>query len=117
MEYYHIEVQGRDETEMMPVFPYGLDVSDAIGVQEVNSMAVEALNSISLADSLSLRIAPQIGIFSSELARRSAGDSLTEERVADIVTQSMASLKIYVVESEITEAQNRVKAIVRQASY
>lgn len=37
--------------------------------------------------------------------------------VVDLIDKSLSSLKVYVVESEITQTQNAVKTIVQQASF
>lgn len=42
---------------------------------------------------------------------------LSAEDVAQIVTTALGSLKVYVVESDITSTQDKVKAIVEQASF
>lgn len=42
---------------------------------------------------------------------------LTEERVQQMIDQAIANIKVYVLESEISESQNNVKTIVKQASF
>lgn len=42
---------------------------------------------------------------------------LDSKEVAEIIVATLQSIKIYVVESEITEAQGRVKAVVEQTSF
>lgn len=116
-EYYHLKIQGTGETEMMPAVPYGLKVMETVGASEEEIAVVNALQFNGFSDPFSLRIAPQISALSFNVGNSSEEVGLTEEKVAEIVARSMASLKVYVVESEITEAQDRVKAIVRQASY
>lgn len=37
--------------------------------------------------------------------------------VVDLIDHSLSSLKVYVVESEITNSQNTVKSIVQQATF
>lgn len=46
-----------------------------------------------------------------------AAKPLTAEDVAVIVNGALASLKVYVVESDITSAQNSVRAVVEQATF
>lgn len=43
--------------------------------------------------------------------------NLTAEDVARIVNNALASLRVYVVESDITSAQNSVRAVVEQATF
>ena len=42
---------------------------------------------------------------------------LTAEDVAAMIAGALSQIKIYVVESEITAAQNSVKAIVEQSTF
>lgn len=42
---------------------------------------------------------------------------ITYAEAAGLIREALASLRIYVVESDITEAQNSVRAIVEQASF
>lgn len=42
---------------------------------------------------------------------------VTAEEIAEIVVRAIGSLRIYVLESDITEAQNNVKAVAEQASF
>jgi hypothetical protein len=42
---------------------------------------------------------------------------LTAEDVAAMIAGAISQIKIYVVESEITAAQNSVKAIVEQSTF
>ena len=42
-------------------------------------------------------------------------EALTREDIAEIVAQSLSSLRVYVVESDITDAQNSVRAVVEQS--
>lgn len=46
-----------------------------------------------------------------------AGKPLTAEDVARIVGNALASMRVYVVESDITAAQNSVRAVVEQATF
>ena len=117
MEYYHIEIPGTDETEMMPILPAGLEARVSMEVDGIQSAGAMEVPSGGYAGPLSLRIAPQIAFPVAGAATVAAGQGITEEKLAEVVSRTMASLKVYVVESEITEAQDRVKAIVRQASY
>ena len=43
--------------------------------------------------------------------------TISAEEIAQIIIKTLSSIKIYVVESEITEAQHRVKAVVEQTSF
>lgn len=49
------------------------------------------------------------------LAQRAGG--LSADEIARAVTEALGALKVYVVESEITSTQNRIKTIVEQASF
>lgn len=42
---------------------------------------------------------------------------MNSEEIARIIVNALSSIKIYVVESDITEAQNRVRAVVEQTSF
>lgn len=42
---------------------------------------------------------------------------ITKDEIRQIIKEEIQALKIYVTESEITESQNTVKAIVEQASF
>ncbi len=42
---------------------------------------------------------------------------ITYVEAVELIAQSLASLRIYVVESDITDAQNSVRAIVEKASF
>lgn len=42
---------------------------------------------------------------------------LTAEDVAAMIASALSQIKVYVVESEITAAQNNVKAIVEQSTF
>ncbi|MCL2560881.1 MAG: hypothetical protein FWE10_00975 [Rikenellaceae bacterium] len=43
--------------------------------------------------------------------------TLTAEDIAAIVHSALASLRVYVVESDITAAQNSVRAVVEEATF
>ncbi len=45
------------------------------------------------------------------------GKALTAEDVSGIINSALASLRVYVVESDITSAQNSVRAVVEQATF
>ncbi len=45
------------------------------------------------------------------------GNALTADDVARIVGNALASMRVYVVESDITAAQNSVRAVVEQATF
>lgn len=47
--------------------------------------------------------------------RPSAG--ITAQEVAEIVAKVLGSLRVYVVESDITDAQNSVKTVVEQSTF
>ncbi len=53
----------------------------------------------------------------SSVSQQGADASLSYEKVVELIDHSLSSLKVYVVESEITSAQNSVKAIVSQSSF
>ncbi len=42
---------------------------------------------------------------------------LTAADVAEMIAGALSQIKVYVVESEITAAQNNVKAIVEQSTF
>ncbi|MDL2319903.1 hypothetical protein LJC45_02085 [Alistipes sp. OttesenSCG-928-B03] len=42
---------------------------------------------------------------------------VTAEQVAEIIVRTLSSLRVYVVESDITESQNSVRAVVEQATF
>ncbi len=42
---------------------------------------------------------------------------MTTEEVVALIAAAISQIKVYVVESEITDAQNNVKAIVEQATF
>ena len=46
-----------------------------------------------------------------------AGAQITVAELARVIAQSLSSLRVYVVESDITDAQNSVKAVVDQATF
>lgn len=46
-----------------------------------------------------------------------AANMMTADQIAEIIAKTIASLKVYVVESEITDAQNSVKVAVEQATF
>lgn len=46
-----------------------------------------------------------------------AAAPLTAEEVADIVIRTLGSIKVYVVESEITRAQEAVRTVVESSRY
>lgn len=50
-------------------------------------------------------------------AGQPAAAGITAQEVAAIVAQALASLRVYVVESDITDAQNSVKAVVEQSTF
>jgi len=50
-------------------------------------------------------------------ANPAAAAMVTREEIAEIIDSKLASLKVYVVESDITEAQSAVKSVVELASY
>lgn len=52
-----------------------------------------------------------------EAACVAAEKTLTAADVAEIVNSALASLRVYVVESDITSAQNSVRAVVEQATF
>lgn len=43
--------------------------------------------------------------------------ALTAEDIAAIVHSALASMRVYVVESDITAAQNSVRAVVEEATF
>lgn len=43
--------------------------------------------------------------------------TVTYSEVMELIARSLASLRIYVVESDITDAQNSVRAIVEKATF
>lgn len=43
--------------------------------------------------------------------------TVTYAEVVELIARSLASLRIYVVESDITDAQNSVRAIVEKATF
>ena len=60
------------------------------------------------------------GVFAAEneaVVSESRQGGLTAEDVAAIVNNALASLRVYVVESDITSAQNSVRAVVEQALF
>lgn len=52
-----------------------------------------------------------------ESATAAAGAPLTAADVAEIVVRTLGSLRVYVVESDITEAQQAVRTVVESARY
>ena len=98
-----------------------IDFPEANGAAS-NALIVESLGGIAEATSreenpLALQFTP-----TRPIARFGAPDHDTQrgtspEEVAAIVARSLSALKVYVVESEITDAQNSIKSIVRQASF
>ena len=47
-----------------------------------------------------------------------AADSpITYAQAVELISQSLAALRIYVVESDITEAQDSIRAIVEKATF
>lgn len=52
--------------------------------------------------------------------RADVGDAdrpITYAEAAELIAQSIASLRVYVAESDITEAQEAVKAIVEKSTF
>lgn len=42
---------------------------------------------------------------------------ITKAEIRQIIKEELAGLKIYITESEITDAQNTVKTIIEQSSF
>lgn len=42
---------------------------------------------------------------------------LTRAQAEELIAQAISSLRVYVVESDITDAQNTVRTIVQQATF
>ena len=53
----------------------------------------------------------------STLHSQSYSDTLSRTEVDTMIDRRLAELKVYVLESEITEAQQSVKAVVQQATF
>lgn len=60
---------------------------------------------------------PEAGADADADADGDAGRYATVAQVEQIVRSAIASLRVYVVESDITAAQNSVRAIVEQATF
>ncbi len=52
-----------------------------------------------------------------EKRAETADRPITYAEAVELIAQSLAALRIYVVESDITDAQNSVRAIVEKASF
>ncbi len=52
-----------------------------------------------------------------EKRAETADRPVTYSETVELIAQSLASLRIYVVESDITDAQNSIRAIVEKASF
>lgn len=52
-----------------------------------------------------------------DIRKDEKGQYITIAQIRQIIREELGELKIYVVESEITQAQNKIKAIVEQASF
>ncbi|MFI3331304.1 MAG: hypothetical protein R3Y38_05820 [Rikenellaceae bacterium] len=59
----------------------------------------------------------QIPSLGSQSQVSESGASPSYEQVVSMIDHSLSSLKVYVLESEITSSQNSVKSIVKQATF
>lgn len=62
-------------------------------------------------------ISAAVDPLSAENDERSRENAPSFGQVMEMIDRSIANLKVYVVESEITQTQNAIKTVVEQASF